>query len=397
MKPDIKTIQNIFREVVPEPERTKWLDLSARPIQYGYNIYNSYRTGGKTTNELIFSLIAFDQFNTTTMYYRSGVRATRAKAVSTLCDGLNNIVGDDGMNYIQRITNNKYCWVMYHVHTKTFRLMAHLEDDLKSCPVFLYVCALSESLGLKSGFADQNCNITIYDECIDDEVNSDTMTMYLNALSTVFRLRHESIAFLNCNMSIGSPIILRKFGIYEKVLNQTVPFMIYHTKRGMKIAVNILEPSFEQNNERLKMNETFFNFDDNIDGLENIRGTSVCRESYREIPPDVIPECIAETGLFIYSCGYWCNVKQISSNTWQDMYYITACLEPPHDPEHLTITDDKNFAFSTPYTYNSIGKDFRICRDLACKVRRNDVCFDSFMSYISVKSFYDLFKIPELI
>lgn len=397
MTPDIKTIQNIFREVVPEPERTKWLDLSSRPIQYGYNIFNSYRTGGKTTNILIFALIAFHQFNCTTMYFRSGVRATRAKAVSTLCDGLNNIVGDDGLNYVQRITGGEYCWIMYHSLTKTFRLLHHLEDDLKSSPVFIYVCAVSESLSLKSGFADQNCNISLYDEFIDDEVTNDSMIQYCNALSTIYRLRHKSIAFMNCNMSVGSPIILRKFGIYEKVLNQTVPFMVYHTKKGMKITVNILEPSEEQSNERLKMNETFFNFDNDIEGLENIRGTSICRESYRELPPDVIPECITDTGLYIYSCGYWMTVKQISSNTWQDMYYVTSCIEPPHDPEHLTITDDRGFAFSNPYTYNSIGRDFRVCVDLAKKVRRNDVCFDNFMSYISVKSFYDLFKIPELI
>lgn len=394
---NIKKIQSAFREYVSEENRKLWLDLSARPIQYGYNIFNSYRTGGKTTNILIFSLIAYNLYNCTTMYFRSGIKATRAKAISTLCDNLNNTVDDNGLNYVQKITDNKYCWVMYHSHTKTFRLMQSLEDEVIKCPVFIYVTAVSESLSLKSGFADTNCNISLYDEFIDDEVTNSCMIEYLNALSTIFRLRHKSIAFLNCNMSVGSPIILRKFGIYEKVLNQTTPFMVYHTKLGMKISVNILEPSEEQTNERLKMNETYFNFDTNIDGIENIRGTSICRESYREIPPDVVPEAMSETGLYIYSCGTWCMVKQITSNTWQDMYYIVQCLEPPHDTEHLTITDDRQFAFDNPYTYCSIGKDFRVCCDLAKKVRRNDVCYDSFISYISVKSFYDLYKIPEYI
>lgn len=394
---NIKRIQDCFREYVSAENRSLWLDLSARPIQYGYNIYNSYRAGGKTTNILIFCLIAHVLYNTTTMYFRSGIKATRAKAVSTLCDGLNNTVNDDGLNYVQLITGGKYCWIQYHTHTKTFRLLEHLEDDVIKSPVFIYVCAVSESLSLKSGFSDVNCNISLYDEFIDDEVTNTSMIEYLNALSTIFRLRHKSIAFLNCNMSVGSPIILRKFGIYEKVLNQTTPYMVYHTKQGMKISVNILEPTAEQTNERLKMNETYFNFDTNIDGLENIRGTSICRESYREIPDDVTPDCISETGLYIYSCGVWCNIKQVSSNTWQDMYYITECIEPPHDSEHLTITDDRQFSFDNPYTYSSIGKDFKICIDLAKKVRRNDVCFDTFMSYIAVKSFYDFYKIPDYI
>lgn len=397
MELNIKRIQDIFREIVPKDLRSKWLDLSARPIQYGYNLYNSYRAGGKTTNALIFSLIAFNEYNCTTMYFRSGIRATRAKAVSTLCDTINTTIDDNGLNYVQRITGEKYCWVGYHSRTKTFRLLQHLDDEMNTAPVFMYVCAVSESLSLKSGFADPNCNISLYDEFIDDEVTNDSMIMYLNALSTIFRLRHKSIAFMFCNMSVGSPIILRKMGIYEKVLNQTTPFMVYHTKRGMKITVNILEPSEEQSNERLKMNETYFNFDTDIDGIENIRGSSIVRASYRELPEDVIPECITETGLYIYSCGYWMNVKQISSNTWQDMYYITTCLEPTHDAEHLTITDDRLFSFQNPYTYSSIGKDFKLCCDLAKKVRRNDVCFDNFMTYISVKSFYDLYKIPELI
>ncbi len=397
MEMNIKTIQQAFREYVSDEIRNLWLDLSARPIQYGYNIFNSYRTGGKTTNQLVFSLIAYSLYNTTTMYFRSGIKATRAKVVSTLCDNLNNTIDDNGLNYVQRITNGRYCWIMYHTHTKTFRLMQSLDDELIKCPVFIYVTAVSESLSLKSGFADVNCNISIYDEFIDDEVTHTSMIEYLNALSTIFRLRHKSIAFLNCNMSVGSPIILRKFGIYEKVLNQTTPYMVYHTKKGMKISVNILEPSQEQTNERLKMNETYFNFDTEIEGIENIRGTSVCRESYREIPDDVVDDAISDTGLYIYSCGYWCMVKQISSNTWQDMYYIVSCIEPPHDAEHLTITDDRQFAFDNPYSYSSIGKDFKICCDLAKKVRRGDVCFDSFMSYISVKSFYDLYKIPEYI
>lgn len=394
---NIKHIQQVFREIVPSELRDKWLDLSARPIQYGYNIFNSYRAGGKTTNELIFSLIAFNYYNTTTMYFRSGIRATRAKAVSTLCDTINTTIDDDGNNYVQRITDGRYCWIAYHSRTKTFRMLQHLEDDLNTAPVFLYVCAISESLSLKSGFADPNCNIVLYDEFIDDEVTNDSMIMFLNALSTVFRLRTKSIAFMFCNMSVGSPIILRKMGIYEKVLNQTTPYMVYHTKRGMKITVNILEPSEEQTNDRLRMNETYFNFDTDIEGIENIRGSSICRESYRELPPDVIDDCITETGLYIYSCGTWCNVKQISSNTWQDMYYITECIEPPHDLEHLTITDDRIFSFNNPYTYSSIGKDFKLCCDLAKKVRRNDVCFDSFMTYISVKSFYDFYKIPDYV
>ena len=145
------------------------------------------------------------------------------------------------------------------------------------------------------------------------------------------------------------------------------------------------------------MNETYFNFDTHIDGLENIRGASICHESYRELPPDIDEQCTVPTGLDYYSCGQFFEVYQIESPTWQSMYYIKACIEPVHDREHLTITHDKLYAFDNPYTYASIGRDFKICCDVARKVRRNDVCFDDFMAYVCIKSFYDLYKIPELI
>ena len=81
---DIKRAQQIFREIVHEEYRGKYLDLSANPIQYGYNIFNSYRAGGKTTNDLVFMLICYHYFGKTSMYCRSGARATRAKAVTKM-------------------------------------------------------------------------------------------------------------------------------------------------------------------------------------------------------------------------------------------------------------------------------------------------------------------------
>jgi hypothetical protein len=100
---NIKRAQTIFREIVGDEYRSKYLDLSANPIQYGYNIFNSYRAGGKTTNDLVFMLICYHYFGKTSMYCRSGARATRAKAVSTLCTALNTTVDDTGRNYVQKV------------------------------------------------------------------------------------------------------------------------------------------------------------------------------------------------------------------------------------------------------------------------------------------------------
>lgn len=392
-KEKIISIQSWLDEVVPDKFKLSGLNLAKYPIQNGYNFYNSYRAGFKTTSDLLFIVRAFCQFGTTALYCRTSSRTTVKSKIFTLCDVLNSYVNDAGKNYIQQASNDKYCWISYHATSKTFRLLENLDQDPKTAPICIYVVPVSESLSFKSGFADINANIILWDEFIDEYVNNDSTILFLNLVSTAFRLRYNSVIFMNCNMSIGSPVVLRKFGIYEKVLEQTDEFFVYHTKKGMQISVTVLEPFEEtQNNDRAKMNMTYFAFDTHIEGIENIIGSSITHEPYRELPEN---STLTDTGIYFYTCGYFIKSMYCMNEKYQPMYYFKRVLEPEHDAGHIILTDDKLYALSTPWAYYSILRDNAQTVDIAKSVRRSDVCYENFTCYISMKSFYDFFKIPD--
>ena len=386
---EVKAIQEYLKYLIPDEIKTRYLDISSARLQLGYNIFTSYRAGGKTTNELLFCLKAFCAYGYTTAYCRTSKRSTTQKMISTMCTTINNTIMEDGRNYVQHISDDKYVRIEYHTRSKTYRLLKSLEEDVKKADVFIYIFSVDESMNLKSGFNDNMCDIIIFDEFVDVDYNMNSTILFLNFVSTIFRLRYDSICFMNCNLSVGNPLLLKHFGIYEKVLNQTSSFMQYKTKKGTKIFVNILNIiEGEEDQTRLKMNERYFGFE-NIEGLENITGMSICHELYRTLPPDAK---LTPTNLYINSCGNYYRVYQAIIPQWQSMYYISSTSEPDHKHHTIMLTDDKIKAFETPFTYHNRGDNFELCKDLYFKIHINDVCYENYMTYVTIKSFYSYFS-----
>lgn len=391
---NISNVNNLFDMVISNEYKEKYYDVTKYPVIYGYNFVTSYRNGGKTTNILIWSMCANKLYGSKISYIRTTKSMVTRSKIMTLFDSINTTVDDTGKNYIQKIYNDKYNRVMYFYNEKCFKLVREdmTAEELKTAKILCYVHSIDTNDELRSGFADNKLDIILYDECIDDKVNNATLINFLHIVSTFLRIRYKSIVFMACNMSTGSPIILQQMGIYTKVLSQTTPYAMYTTEKHTRISVEILEVSETFSNERNIMNDTFFGFD--IDGIEIIRGTSICHETFRELPEntETIP-----TNVKLYSCGYWIDVFTTVSDIWQNMIYFKRGIPSDHRVGTITLTDDKNYAFTHPYTYASIGKDFKICLLMAKLFRRNDICCDNYMTYISANAFYDFYKIPEYI
>ena len=391
---DIYKVNNLYDSVVLKEYKEKYYDVTKYPVINGYNFVTSYRNGGKTTNILLWALCAHKLFGSRTSYIRTNkTMVTRCK-IMTLFDSINTTVDDDGKNYIQKIYNDKYNKVMYFYNEKCFKLCRDdmTADELKNADILCYVHSVDTNDELRSGFADNRLDIILYDECIDNKVNNTTLINFLHIVSTFLRIRYESVIFMACNMSTGAPTILQQMGIYTKVLSQTTPYAMYTTEKHTRISVEILEVTEAFSNDRNIMNETFFGFD--IDGIEIIRGSSICHESFRELPENAE---IINTNVKIYACGYWIDVYTTISDKWQNMLYFKKGIPSTHTSDTITLTDDKNYAFKHPYTYASIGKDFKVCLLMAKLFRRNDICCDDYMTYICANSFYDFYKIPELL
>lgn len=391
---DIYKVNNLYDSVVLKEYKEKYYDVTKYPVINGYNFVTSYRNGGKTTNILIWALCSHKIYGSRMSYIRTNKTMTTRSKIMTLFDSINTTVDDTGKNYIQKIYNDKYNKVMYFYNEKCFKLCRDdmTADELKNAEILCYVHSIDTNDELRSGFADNRLDIILYDECIDNKVNNTTLINFLHIVSTFLRIRYKSVIFMACNMSTGAPTILQQMGIYTKVLAQTTPYSMYTTEKHTRISVEILEVSEAFSNERNIMNDTFFGFD--IDGIEIIRGSSICHESYRELPEntEIIP-----TNVKIYSCGYWIDVYTTISDKWQNMIYFKKGIPSTHTSDTITLTDDKNYAFKNPYTYASIGKDFKICLLMAKLFRRNDICCDDYMTFICANSFYDFYKIPELL
>ena len=391
---NIIQVSNLYNSVVPDIYKNKYYNVSKYPIVYGYNVVTSYRNGGKTTNILLWALCSHKLFGSRMSYIRTNKTMVTRSKIMTLFDGINNTVDDNGKNYVQKIYNDKYNRIGYFPSEKCFKLIREdmTSDELKNAEIFCYVHSIDENDKLRSGFADNRLDIILYDECMDKHVNNTTLINLLHIISTFFRSRFNSIVFLACNMSTGSPVILQQMGIYTNVLSQKTPYALYKTEKNTKIAVEILQVSDDFSNERNIMNDTFFGID--IDGVEIIRGTSICHETFRELPEntELIP-----TNVKIYSCGYWIDVFTTISDKWQNMVYFEKGTPSEHTCGTITLTDDKNYAFTHPYTYASIGKDFKIGILMAKAFRRNDICCDDYMTFVCASAFYDFYKIPELL
>lgn len=391
---DIYKVNNLYDSVVLKEYKEKYYDVTKYPVINGYNFVTSYRNGGKTTNILIWAMCANKIYGSRMSYIRTNKTMTTRNKIMTLFDSINTTVDDTGKNYIQKIYNDKYNRVMYFYNEKCFKLVREdmSADELKTAEILCYVHSIDTNDELRSGFSDNRLDIILYDECIDNKVNNTTLINFLHIVSTFLRTRYKSVIFMACNMSTGAPTMLQQMGIYTKVLAQTTPYAMYTTEKHTRISVEILEVTEAFSNERNIMNDTFFGFD--IDGIEIIRGTSICHDSYRELPEntETIP-----TNVKLYSCGYWIDVFTTVSDKWQNMIYFKKGNPSDHGAGTITLTDDKNYAFTHPYTYASIGKDFKICLLMAKLFRRNDICCDDYMTYICANSFYDFYKIPELL
>lgn len=391
---NIVQVNNLYDSIVPDEYKNKYYNVTKYPIIYGYNFVTSYRNGGKTTNILLWALCANRLFGSRISYIRTNKTMVTRSKIMTLFDGINNTIDENGKNYVQKIYNDKYNRIGYFPAEKCFKLIREdmTSDELKNAEIFCYVHSIDEYDKLRSGFSDNRLDIMLYDECMDQYVNNKTLIYLLNIISTFFRSRFNSIVFLACNMSTGSPVILQQMGIYTNILFQKTPYALYKTEKNTKISVEILQVSDDFSNERNIMNDTFFGID--LDGVEIIRGTSVCHETFRELPEnaETIP-----TNVKIYSCGYWIDVFTTISDKWQNMVYFEKGTPSTHTCETITLTDDKNYAFTHPYTYASIGKDFKIGILMAKAFRRNDICCDDYMTYVCATAFYDFYKIPELL
>ena len=209
---DIHNVNSLFDMIVSKEYKEKYYDVTKYPVIHGYNFVTSYRNGGKTTNILIWAMCANKLYGSKISYIRTNKTMVTRSKIMTLFDSINTTVDDNGKNYVQKIYNDKYNRIMYFPTEKCFKLVREdmTADELKTAKILCYVHSIDTNDELRSGFADNELDIILYDECMDKYVNNNTLINFLHIVSTFFRSRYKSIIFMACNMSTGAPIILQQ-------------------------------------------------------------------------------------------------------------------------------------------------------------------------------------------
>lgn len=384
---DIALVNEFYRAIVPAELREKYFDVAKNPVLHGYNVVTSFRNGGKTTNELLWGLCANAIYGSHISYMRTSKSMITKSKIMTLFDSIISYVFPDGKNYIQKIYRDKYNTIYYRSREKVFVLGRVDDNDTKDNPIICYVHSVDQNDELRSGFADPYLDIVLYDEMMDGVVSNNTLINFLHILSTFFRSRYQSIVFMNCNMSTGNPYILHKMGVYEKILMQQTEYAVYKAKYGTQIGVSVLQVSDSFSNERNRMNTAFFGFD--LDGIDIIRGSSIVREVYRELPTDRKYE-IDDMNFYIYVMGMYLRVGLLTVERYQQMYYISEYhVKPPE--EAVVLTDDKIYSFSydNAHTYFNAGQDFELCSKVYRAYKLNNIVYENYMCLVALNSFYD--------
>lgn len=383
---NIELVSKLFNEKV---DTLHHYSPTKYPIIYGYNCAFSGRSGGKTTNILLWCLAAYRAQKTVTMYVKTVENETTRKYIGDLYNTINTYKPDGVRNYVQILTDDQYDMVLYVYMKKHYVLHKNtgskFEKALDTDPVITNVCSLDKAYDMRSS---HNCiteNIIFYDEMINDKTNNESFLRFLHIIKTCFTNRPYSTVFMTGNLGTGNMNILHDMGIFNEVKSSDKDYWVTTSIFGSKMAIEIFNPDLKKQQEYDEMNERFFGFD--CDGAEVVRGKCLPTPPTRKLPTNVDWE-IVPTNIYIYALSTWLTVDACYTDTWQPMYRFRQCMEPKHDSTNIVITDDKLLTYNTPYSYYGVGVTFDICKDIANSYLRNDVCYDEQYTFIIIDAFY---------
>lgn len=225
-----------------------------------WNVVLSERGRAKTTTLLLFSLLMFREYETTTAYLRTVKDMIAPSQLSELFGVINEY------NYIEKLFDGKYNFLKYDRRHYYLTKVDELGNELKECrnnnPVF-HIMSVDRWEHYKSTFNDMNCDIILYDEFIDSKYNDETFLGLMNTISTIFRNRKSGIITLLANtLDIEHPMF------YELDIHDNLEYL----RRGENVVIqNGIESTrvnvylVDKPNEKLakirsEINYLYFNF-----------------------------------------------------------------------------------------------------------------------------------------
>ena len=153
---DFKSIIKMLRSLnLPDYKMEKYI------FSCKWNVVLSERGRAKTTTLLLFSLLMFREYVTTSAYLRTVKDMIAPSQLSELFGVINEY------NYIEKLFDGKYNHLKYDKRHYYLTKVDELGNEIKECrnniPVF-HVMSIDRWEHYKSTFNDMNCDIILYDE-----------------------------------------------------------------------------------------------------------------------------------------------------------------------------------------------------------------------------------------
>lgn len=389
---DINRIMELQKNLYNVPSHL--IDITELPVLNGLNVTVSGRGGGKSTGWNVFSLLAFENFNISTVVVRANKTETTRFNATSYFDVLSNIVFDDGRNIIEHITHDKYNKIYYFFTEHCYRLGNESEniDDIKERKPFCYLTSFDKSSDMASSFNKHDVKIIIAEEICDNRITANSFLDFMHMISTIFRFDCNTIVMCLGNISRGNPDILIKLGVYEKIRTAKTPYFIHTTPFDTKVSVRLFDAIPREDTQKYRFNQQYFGFD--VDGMDIIRGCSNPTELYRQIPTGTDYELI-DTHYRLYVLNSYYALYKCVVDGWQDMFFVKRIVSHTPSAEYVTVTDNEYYAYNNPHTYYNCGQEFPLIKDFIIKYRRNDVAYENFNCKIAVDSLALLHNMPN--
>lgn len=219
-----------------------------------YFVLCSERSVGKTTNVLLFGMVAHEVAGTQIIYIRQHADMITPKNARTLLDTIL------AFGYVEKVTHGVWSNVRYWAGGWYY---CNYDDNGKITEQdkkpFMVCLGLNQNEYIKSVGNYPNGNIIIFDEFISRYYQQDEFILFADVLKTVIRERHEPLVFMLGNT-------LDRYNQYfaeMELLGVTTSMPLGEhtevvTSKGTPIYVEFV--TREKTKEKLTLNKLFFGF-----------------------------------------------------------------------------------------------------------------------------------------
>lgn len=229
-------------------------------FQSKWNIVLSERGRAKTTTLLLFALLLFKHYNTSSAYIRTIDKMIAPSLLKELFGVINEY------HYIEKIFDGKYNYLKYDRKHYYLTVVDETGNEIKEkrCQqAIFHIMSIDKWEHYKSSFNDMNCDFIVWDEFIDKHYNEETFVGIMNIISTIFRNRKSGMITLLANtLDIEHPLFY-DLDIHDNIeyLQRGEAVTVQHTIDTTKVNIYLVDkPDTRLQQIRSEVNLLYFNF-----------------------------------------------------------------------------------------------------------------------------------------